>query len=1130
MKRFRYSCLILLAVVLAASLFLFAPRGEAFENEVNLAALRRAIEFMQAHFGVEYPKGDAYLQRLLDFETQLGALNAAAENMDDHAPKNQVLLDELRVFQRQVLLDNPYLDFSQIVAVERSERNLGLPQNWQGNCSLSPNRFDNEIALWSLSPGENMPLQKTATVYRPDTDVFAGDLCLHWDAQRLLFSSLNDAKQWHVYEVGLDGSGLQQITPDKHPDVDHYDASYLPDGRIVLCTTAAYVAVPCVYGSDHVANLFLLDRDSGNMRQLCFDQDHNWSPRILPNGRVLYQRWEYSDTPHSNTRMLFHMNPDGTDQREYWGSGVYFPNSFFYARPLPGTSNKVIGVATGHHGTPRSGRLLIVSPGLGRDEAEGVIQEIPGWGRPVSPKVRDRLVDGEWPQFLHPYPISETHFLVSAKMNEQSPWGIYLVDVFDNLLLLAERPGYALLEPVPVRRQTPPPVVPDRVNLASSEASVFMQDVYEGGGLEGVPRGEVAALRVYQYYFGHRGQGGLHGTLGNDSAWDIKRVLGTVPVAPDGSAYFKAPANAALAVQPLDKDGKALQLMRSWFTLQPGEQASCVGCHESQRTAPPTLRAEAFLREPAPIEAAWHAPQRGFSFVREVQPVLDRYCSGCHGDAPPNGMTVSAGREFPYLRGDRWISDWNTQISGGVSPDMGGVFTESYAALQRFLRRPGIESDMRMLSPMDFHFSATELGQLLRKGHHNVELDAESLQRLSTWLDLNAPFHGTWGETHPRQKEHAVEVAARARQLRRDYVPMGPDMDLEYIPELPPYDTAYRAPEPVTTAPGPMPVLEGWPFDSAAAARMQDEASVAFAIDGANGLTLDLGDGITLELTVIPGGAFIMGDEHGHPDERPCAVTEIAPFFMGKFEITNEQFRQFNPDHESRDESRHGYQFGRRGFPMDDPGQPAVRVSWEEAMAFCAWLSERSGAKVTLPTEAQWEWAARAGTDTAFYFGELNADYSPHANVADRKLQEFAQCTARDHYEKAEPITNPSRHDDRIPRCDLFDDGAMISETVGRYHPNPWGLYDMHGNVWEWTRSAHQPYSYADTDGRNDIENSTWERVARGGSWRDRPFRATSSFRLPYRGYQKVFNVGFRVIIESSSSPTEKMIAHNKQN
>ena len=183
-------------------------------------------------------------------------------------------------------------------------------------------------------------------------------------------------------------------------------------------------------------------------------------PRRHQHGRVLYLRWEYTDLPHSNSRILFHMNPDGTAQMEYYGSNSFFPNSFFYARPDSGHPTKVVGIATGHHGVARSGRLLIIDPAVGRQEADGVIQEIPGWGVKVQPKILDPLVDGVWPQFLHPFPLSEKYFLVSAKPTPQSLWGVYLVDVFDNMVLLKKARGTRCSSRSRFAGPVRPPVLP----------------------------------------------------------------------------------------------------------------------------------------------------------------------------------------------------------------------------------------------------------------------------------------------------------------------------------------------------------------------------------------------------------------------------------------------------------------------------------------------------------------------------------------------------------------------------------------------------------------------------------------------------------------------------------------------
>ena len=188
----------------------------------------------------------------------------------------------------------------------------------------------------------------------------------------------------------------------------------------------------------------------------------------------------------------------------------------------------------------------------------------------------------------------------------------------------------ALLEPIPLIKRPVPPVISDKIDLDSRQATVFLTDIHAGDGLKDVPRGTVKRLRIGTYYFSTSGTGGLLGSIGMDGPWDVKRVLGEVPVEEDGSALFTIPANTPMFVQPLDDEGKALQLMRSWFVAMPGETISCVGCHEDQNSVVMGKQTLASLRRPSPISPR-RKKVRGFSFPHEVQPVLDKYCIGCHG-------------------------------------------------------------------------------------------------------------------------------------------------------------------------------------------------------------------------------------------------------------------------------------------------------------------------------------------------------------------------------------------------------------------------------------------------------------------------------------------------------------------
>jgi len=1032
-----------------------ATGSSAVDGTSATQPLRLAIDDLIQIFGSRYPKGREYLARLGEIENGIAQASGNADRMSDAMRR----LDALR---QEALLANPLLDFDKLLLVKRGAKQLGLPQNWQGNCALPRDGYENEIVV--LSPVG--PQGKLTSFHKPDGSKFVGDVDLSFDADKLLFSSIGARNRWHIFEIGADGKNLRQLTPDEK-DVDWYDPCYLPDGQIMVDSTAVFHGVPCVGGGDTVANLYRMDANGQSIRQLCFDQDHDWCPTVLNDGRVLYTRWEYSDTPHYFSRILFSMNPDGTGQMQHYGSNSYWPNSIFYARPIPGHPSQLVAVISGHHGVPRMGELVLFDPAKARYEASGTVQRIPGRGKPVAATIRDNLVDDSWPKFLHPYPLSGKHFLVSMQPTPQSPWGIYLVDVFDNAVLLCEQAGYAMLEPIPFRKTPRPPVIPDRVKPESREAIVYLADIYAGPGLSRVPRGAVKKLRIYEPHYAYPQMGG-HINIGVDGPWDVHRIIGTVPVYDDGSAAFKVPANTPLAVQPLDAEGKALQLMRSWFTAMPGEVLSCVGCHERQSDTPATGSAAMTYRPPVDI-TPWYGPARGFSFKREIQPVLDRYCVGCHdGQRRPDGNTIA---DFAAKASNGWRN-----------------FTPSYLALHPFVRRPGPESDYHLQFPMEWGANTSELVQLLKKGHYNVKLDPEGWDRLTTWIDLNVPDHGTWGE----HSKVPGNFRQRRLELRTKYA--NNPTDPEAIPRMDRRPDQFVNPEPLPARKKETIQLAGWPFDAAEARKRQ--AALGLPRD----LKIDLGNGAAMEFVLIPAGPFVMGEVDGDADAFPQSIVRIdRPFYMGRFEVTNEQYAAFDSAHDSGYISVFNKDQSTRGEVANRPRQPVIRVSWQQAAAFCDWLSRRSGREVSLPAEAQWEHACRAGSATPLSYGAIDANFAKLANLADERLENLCRGDS------------PKW----IPAAVNVNDGAVVTEQVGKYQANAWGLQDMHGNVCEWTLTTYKPYPYA-SDGR-DAASAQGEKVVRGGSFYDRPHRATSSFRLSYPSWQRVFNVGFRVVCDVST-------------
>jgi formylglycine-generating enzyme required for sulfatase activity len=265
-----------------------------------------------------------------------------------------------------------------------------------------------------------------------------------------------------------------------------------------------------------------------------------------------------------------------------------------------------------------------------------------------------------------------------------------------------------------------------------------------------------------------------------------------------------------------------------------------------------------------------------------------------------------------------------------------------------------------------------------------------------------------------------------------------------------------------------------------------------------------LGTGVPLELVRIPPGCFLMGSDQGYDNEAPAhAVVMETAFWMGRFEVSNRQYACFDPEHRSGLETGEQYQFGdyERGHALGRPTQPVVRVSWNQAMAFCEWLSERTGMQFTLPTEAQWEYACRSGSTSPLWYGSLDTDFSAVANLSDATHH----TVDYPHVPTALPPWRPA--DTR------FDDGWRVSAAVGSFQPNGWGLHDMHGNVAEWTRSTYQPYPFR-VEPASVREAANGRKTVRGGSWMDRPRRARSAFRLHYAPSQAVHDVGFRVVCE----------------
>lgn len=966
---------------------------------LNIEAIKLAFADMSKQKDFDTAKYQPMLDELLQLQQK--GFDGIYKGDDQAMADARKALDN----KKAILLGNPLLDADKIIAVryklgsrarQAMAPDLGTQaNNWSNQESARRGGFDAEIVeLANLRDGMQMK-----SVFKPNVpDASIADLRMHWDADRVMFTSLMPDKRWNVFEVKMDGTGCKKLVENEEPDLEFYDGTYLPDGRIIANSNIGYQGVPCVSGDDAVGNMVLYTPDTKNLRRLTFDQDANWNPVVMNNGRVMYTRWEYTDLTHYYSRIVIHMNPDGTENKALYGSGSMFPNSTFDIQPLPGHGSAFVGIISGHHGIARSGRLIVFDPTKGRKNVMGMVQEIPFRNRPIVELIKDELVNGVWPQFVKPMPLNDKYYLVAAKLDPQSLWGLYLVDVYDNVTCLKQAEGEGYISPILVKEQKTPPAIPDRVKLNEKEATIFIQDIYEGEGLRGIPRGTVKELRLHAYEYAYVKTRSDHNWHGIQSGWDIKRLLGTVPVEEDGSAIFKVPANTPISIQPIDKDGVAIQWMRSWVTGQPGEVVSCIGCHEDQNQIPIPKRVMASQKAPLKLTAP-EGGVRSFTFDLEIQPILDRACISCH-----NGE----GKAF--------------DLRGGKKDKLG--YGTSYLNFHPYIHRQGGEGDMVVLQPYEYHPNTSELVRILKKGHHNVKLTDKEWKTLYNWIDYNASDKGYFDANVLTDLPYkGFDQIKRRKELTDKYANgMGADWQKEiadyaaYLKskgEIVPVLPEKSAPVKVKNV-----KAKGWPFD-------KETIKDMLAKETSNRKEVEIAPGVKIAFVRIPAGEFVMGSYNGEPDAYPTAKVKIdKSFWMAEMELTNEQYKVIFPEHDSRFVDQLWKDHVHQGYPANEPNQPVIRVSYNDAMDYCKQLSTKTGLNITLPTEAQWEWACRAGSDEDFWYGNLNTDFGKFENFADKTTLLFAVSGI-----DPQPMSPSSywyKYYTYLPKEEGVDDGQLI--------------------------------------------------------------------------------------------------------
>jgi hypothetical protein len=585
---------------------------------------------------------------------------------------------------------------------------------------LSPVRPDGAVTPVVDSLGEG--------VYR--------DLCLHWDGSRLLFAFGNGSDQWdgapsyHLYEANADGTNLRQLTQGTHNDAEPF---YLPNGQIGFTSDRSEHFVMCG-GNRHSPTLFVMEGDGSAPRQLSFNMFNDFSPSVLPDGRILYSRWEYNERSVTSLHKPFTMSPDGTNVEPYYGNATIRPNVVMFPRAVPG-SRQVMGLFTAHHGQTHGPIGLI-------DVRKGIDGEQPlTLLTPNIPTTGEKAEDSRYGWFSDPQPLSEDTYLCSYTPTVvpwlPRTWALYVGDRHGNLALVYRDPAISCLEPLPLvprpRPATLPPAPPD-TDSTEATARLLLIDVHEG--LPGVAPGEPKYLRVLEDVPRKSVKYGGVITTSGTRIYTIKRVFGTVPIEADGSACFTVPANRNVYFEVLDAEQREIQRMRSVVCLKPGETRTCVGCHEPKTTAPVNRFALAASRPPSePSPPPWGTET--LSFLRDVQPVLNDRCVSCHAF-------------------DRWT---NHVL---LTDDLTSQFTVGYEELLPYLSvadamRWDHPDDVLPRPPYTYGSKVSPLMQLLAAGHHGVTLTEDERLRLATWIDANAVYYDRYENDHYPNRQMLTE-------------------------------------------------------------------------------------------------------------------------------------------------------------------------------------------------------------------------------------------------------------------------------------------------------------------------------------------------------------------------------------
>ena len=595
----------------------------------------------------------------------------------------------------EALRSGEYGRFNEIVFATRNHVGDG---HWYANFGyycFSPDipayGRQGRLCAWNLRTGELRLLVD-------DPDGTVRDPCVSYDARTILFSYRPaGAAHYHLYEIGADGQNLRRLTDGDYDDIE---PCYLPDGGIVFCSGRARRWVNCWL--TQVATVHRCDADGRNVRMLSANIEQDNTPWPLSDGRLIYMRWEYVDRSQVNYHHLWTMNPDGTQHSVFFGN-LHPGGLFIDAKPIPHSTDVLFIDSPGHGGVEHVGFVARVSAKQGPDVQRNL--------RRIS----------KTNAYRDPWPLADDLCLAARDRS------LVLMDDRGTEKVLFSLPDAftdcELQEPRPVLPRAREPVIADKTNPAESNGVFFLENVYEGRHLAGVAKGTVKTLLVLESLPKPINFTGGMDPLSYVGTFSLPRVLGAVPVEPDGSAHFAVPALRPVFFVALDAAGRAVKRMQSFTQLMPGERQGCTGCHEERTGAPrPYASAGAVAaarRAPSALDAdglAFDVPD----FPRHVQPILDRHCVRCHNPDDRRGGVDLCGD-----RGPMFSMGYHTLAVRGQIADGRNYAKSNYA-------------------PYALGSGGSALMNKLDGSHHGAKPSPQEVAAVALWLDASAPYPGTY--------------------------------------------------------------------------------------------------------------------------------------------------------------------------------------------------------------------------------------------------------------------------------------------------------------------------------------------------------------------------------------------------